>query len=72
MGVNLHDPIDLEVIRQYDQDLELLAVAHNDLGEMFEVTWHRQDGSILRLLTRATGEARAYLSGRPAKAVKSR
>lgn len=74
MGVEMRplDPVSLEVVRRHDQDLELLAGAHNELGELIEVTWHRKDGSAMRLLTHATDEARAYLAGRRAKAEKPR
>jgi hypothetical protein len=60
-------PVGLEIVRQHDEDLELLAGAHNDLGELIEVTWTRKDGSILKVLTHATEEAREYLAARRAR-----
>jgi hypothetical protein len=66
MDMRPDGPVDLEVIRRHDEDLELLAGAHRDLGDAVAVTWHRRDGSVLTLLTHATEEARAYLAQRHA------
>lgn len=64
--MEMRPPVSLEVVKRHDEDLELLAGAHNDLGELIEVTWHRSDGSVLKLLTHATEEAREYLAKRRA------
>ncbi len=70
MSVGPQVPVSLDVVRQHDQDLELLAGPHNDLGELMEVTWQHKDGGILKVLTHATEEARAYLAARHARSNK--